>query len=323
MTTFGLHLTDFSAPQFAGHRLLDAVTEIASALDRDPAFTTLWVTDHLQNLGPAGPSAPMPEAYSLLNAVAARTSSLQLGVLATSVLYRRPTMLAKLVSTLDALSNGRAILGIGAGHPRTEAEHRAYGYEFPSVGQRMNLLESALATIRPMIAATATPASPPNSPRPARPAGIPVLVAGSGEQRLLRIAARHADMINLSFPSGDTLDRIAHKRDVLAAHCATVGRGPAEITITYKAVLSVAETSTRAHAVWDEWRAGRGIPDLNSRAGVFVGSSAEVAAQFEPWLRAGIDHFVLELPHTDPASVALAGATLAGLRTPAGVSGAW
>jgi alkanesulfonate monooxygenase SsuD/methylene tetrahydromethanopterin reductase-like flavin-dependent oxidoreductase (luciferase family) len=318
MTTFGLHLTDFSTPEFAGDGLLDAVTDIATALELVPAFTTLWLTDHLQYLGPAGAGAPMPEAYSLLNAVAARTSRLQLGVLATSVAYRQPALLAKQIATLDALSGGRAILGIGAGHPRTEAEHRAYGYEFPGIAQRMDLLERALEKIRPMIAATASVDSPANNPRPVRPGGVPVLVAGSGEQRLLRIAARHADQINLSFPSGDTFDRIEHKRRVLATHCATVGRDPDEIAVTYKAVVAIAETTDGARADWEGWRVPRGIPDVGATAGVFVGSPLEIAEQFEPWLHVGIDHFVLELVRTDPASIALAGQTLSGLHAMAG-----
>ncbi|MCU1472845.1 MAG: hypothetical protein JWQ92_913 [Amnibacterium sp.] len=320
MPTFGLHLTDFSAPEFTGGRLLDAVTDLTTALEQTPAFTTLWVTDHVQFLGPAGPYAPMPEAYSLLNAVAARTSRLQLGVLATSVLYRRPTLLAKLVSTLDALSGGRAILGIGAGHPRTEAEHRAYGYDFPSIARRMEILQDALEVIRPMITRTPDPDSPPNSPRPMRPAGIPVLVAGSGEQRLLRIAARHADMINLSFPSGDSRDRIAHKRRVLAGHCATVGRDEGEIAITYKGMLAVAHESEQARAEWDEWRTARGMPEMNSAAGVFVGDPDEVADQLAPWLHLGIDHFVFELPHATPESIAVAGRAIAHLTSSAAVA---
>lgn len=302
MTTFGLHLTDFSGPQFSGTGLLGAVTDIADALEQSPAFTTLWLTDHMQNLGPAGPAAPMPEAYSLLNAVAARTSTLRLGVLATSVLYRHPQFLAKTVCTLDLLSGGRSILGIGAGHPRTEVEHVAFGYEFPDVGSRMHRLESALETIRPMIGS----------------AGIPVLVAGSGEQRLLRIAARHADMINLSFPSGDSIDRIAHKREVLARHCATVGRDPEEIAVTYKAILAVDETAQRAREQWRQWRSARAVPDVGSRAGVFVGSPDEIAEQFEPWLHAGIAHFVVEFTRTDAASIALADRALAALRADSG-----
>lgn len=310
MATFGLHLTDFT--EFDGNRLLDDLTDVTAALERSPGFTALWVTDHLQNLGPAGPSAPMPEAYSLLNALAARTERIQLGVLATSVLYRSPTMLAKLAATLDALSGARAILGIGAAHPRTAGEHVAYGYEFPAIARRMELLENALRVIRPMISADADGESPPNSPRPSRPGGIPILVAGSGEQRLLRIAARHADLINLSFPSGDSLDRIEHKRAVLAAHCATVGRDPSQIAVTYKAVLAVARTSQQARVEWDEWRCARRIPDFGSGAGVFVGSPGEIADQLQPWLRVGIDHFVFELPHTSPESVDLVAKAVAG-----------
>jgi alkanesulfonate monooxygenase SsuD/methylene tetrahydromethanopterin reductase-like flavin-dependent oxidoreductase (luciferase family) len=319
MTTFGLHLTDFTAPEFAGDRLLDAVSVIAAEMEGTPAFTTLWLSDHMQYLGPGGVRAPMPEAYSLLNAVAARTSRIQLGVLATSVLYRQPTLLAKQVVTLDALSSGRAILGIGAGHPRTEAEHLAYGYEFPGIGRRMDILERALETIRPMIAAVPPDESPPNEPRAVRPGGVPVLVAGSGEQRLLRVAARYADMINLSFPSGDSLDRIQHKRRVLATHCATVGRDPDDITVTYKAVVSVAKNSADAHRDWQQWRLARGIAECDSAAGVFVGTAQEVIDQFQPWLLVGIDHFVVELVRTDAASIARAGRALAQLGAMVGV----
>lgn len=300
MTSFGLHLTDFSQPRFAGNRLLGAITEITTELERQPAFTHLWVTDHVQSPGPAGAITPMPEAYSLLNAIAVRTSRLELGVLATSVLYRRPEFLANLALTLDALSGGRAILGIGAGHPRTEAEHVAYGYEFPAVPKRMELLDHALDLIKPKIDA------------------IPVLVAGSGEQQLLRIAARHADMINLSFPSGDTIDRIDHKRDVLAAHCADIGRDPAEVSVTYKAVMAVAETSRQAHADWDSWRSTRGFADANSHSGVFIGTPDDISEQLAPWLRVGIDQFVLEFARTDADSIALAGSALNELDTVAG-----
>lgn len=319
MTTFGLHLTDFSAPVFAGDHLLDGVTSITDALERSRAFSALWLTDHVQNLGPAGTAAPMPEAYSLLSAVAARTASLDLGVLATSVLYRQPQLLAKLACTLDALSGGRAVLGLGAGHPRTEIEHVAFGYAFPDIPTRMELLDRALETIRPMIGEVPAPGSPVNSPRARRRGGIPVLVAGSGEQRLLRIAARHADLVNLSFPSGDTLDRVPHKLEVLAKHCAAVGRHRDEISVSYKTVIAVAETPAAARAQWDRWRNERAIPDVGSRAGAFVGSPEEIAEQLAPWLRAGIDHFMVELTCTDPATIDLVDRVLARIAAPAGV----
>jgi alkanesulfonate monooxygenase SsuD/methylene tetrahydromethanopterin reductase-like flavin-dependent oxidoreductase (luciferase family) len=312
MTTFGVHLTGFDGPAFAGERLLDGVGDIAAAMEASGSLSTLWLTDHMQHLGPHGPTSPMPESYLLLSALAARTSTLRLGMLATSVLYRQPALLAKMATTLDNISGGRMILGIGAGHPRTEDEVRAYGYDFPPIGERMARLESALETIRAMVGPVAQDDAPPNWPRPVQQGGIPVLVAGSGEQRLLRIAARHADLINLSFPSGDTLDRIPHKRDVLARHCATVGRDPATIGVTYKAVLSIAQTSSAARANWDASQWAPFFAGTDARHGVFVGEPADVLDQLEPWLTAGIDHIVFELPGgNDAKTVALAGETLA------------
>lgn len=317
MTTFGLHLTNFQPAAYAEHRMLPGIVDVAAAMESSGGFSALWLADHMQNLSPDGPTSPMPESYVLLGALACATSTLDLGVLATSVLYRRPELLAKMVTTLDALSGGRVVLGIGAGHPRTEAEHRAYGYQFPTVGERMGLLEDALRTIGPMLAAQAERDSPPNWPRPIRPGGIPILVAGSGEQRLLRIAARYADLINLSFPSGDSLDTIAHKRAVLAAHCGTVGRDPAQIRVTYKAMLSIADSSDSARHKWENWRQPRGIGVVTSSAGVFVGEPGEIAEQLQPWLAANIDHIVFELPDADdPNTVSLASTTLAQLASP-------
>ncbi|MDQ6797680.1 MAG: LLM class flavin-dependent oxidoreductase [Actinomycetota bacterium] len=314
MTTFALHLTNFHDPTLAGDNLLDGLCDVTAAMEASGGLEALWLTDHLQYLGPEGPTAPMPESYVVLAALASRTSTLQLGVLATSVLYRSPSLLAKMVTTLDVVSGGRAILGIGAGHPRTEAEHRAFGYEFPSVGERMARLEQALETIRSMVGPVPVDDAPPNWPRPAQPGGIPVLVAGSGEQRLLRIAARYADLINLSFPSGDTLERIPHKLGVLNRHCETVGRDPATIAVTYKAVLSIAPSAGEARSKWNAWRSARGIGDLGADHGVFVGEPAHIIDQLSPWLQAGIDQIIVELPDGhDPKTVALAGETLAQL----------
>jgi alkanesulfonate monooxygenase SsuD/methylene tetrahydromethanopterin reductase-like flavin-dependent oxidoreductase (luciferase family) len=312
MTTYGLHLTDFDAPAFAGQRLLRGITDVAHAMESSGGFSSLWLTDHVQNLGPDGPTSPMPESYVVLGALAATTSHLRLGVLATSVLYRSPALLAKMTTTLDVLSGGRVVLGIGAGHPRTEQEVRAYGYPFPPVGERMRMLDDALRSIRAMIGARPDAEAPPNWPRPAQAGGIPILVAGSGEQRLLRVAARHADLINLSFPSGDSLDRIPHKIRVLAGHCRTVGRDPRAVGVTYKAVLAIDSSADAARATWDAWRRRRGIGEANATDGVFVGDPAQVIDQLGPWLDSGVEHFVFEvLGGDDPKMITLAGETLA------------
>lgn len=314
MTTYGLHLTDFHPPAFAGQRLLRGITDVAHAMESSGGFSSLWLTDHVQSLAPDGPTSPMPESYVVLGALAAATSQLRLGVLATSVLYRAPALLAKMATTLDVLSGGRAVLGIGAGHPRAEDEVLGYGYRFPPVGERMRLLDDTLHTIRAMIGPRPDPDAPPNWPRPAQAGGIPILVAGSGEQRLLRIAAQHADLINLSFPSGDSLDRIPHKLQVLAGHCRTVGRDPRAVGVTYKAVLAIDSSADAACARWDAWRRRRGIGEVNATHGVFVGDPAQVIDQLRPWLDTGIGHFVFEvLGGDDPKTVTLAGETLAGI----------
>ena len=310
MTTFGLHLTSYPAPS-AGGSVAAYTRDVAAAAEDTGVFSTLWLTDHVHSPGPAGPAAPMPESHLVLAAVAACTQRLDLGLLAASVIYRNPALLGKMITTLDVLSGGRAILGIGAGHPRTQAEAESYGFPFPPVRARMEMLERALEVIRPMITSGSASGAPPNWPRPLRPGGIPVLVAGSGEQRLLRIAAKHADMINLSLPSGDSLTRIPHKLDVLRQHCATVGRDPAQITVTYKATMAVAESRAQARAAWDEWAPSFGLREPVAAAGAFVGEPADIAAMARPFLDAGVDHLIVELAGgTGPESIALAAKAL-------------
>ncbi len=315
MTTFGLHLTSYPGPDTGGS-IAAWTRDVAAAAEDSGVFGTLWLTDHLQNPGPA---APTPDPHLVLAAVAACTQRLELGLLAASVVYRNPALLAKMITTLDVLSGGRAILGIGAGHPRTQAEAEAYGYAFPPVRARMEMLDHALEVIRPMIGAEPADGAPPNWPRPLRPGGIPVLVAGSGEQRLLRIAAKHADMINLSLPSGDSLARIPHKLDVLHQHCATVGRDPAHITVTYKATMAVAESGEQARAAWDQWAPSFGLREPAAETGAFVGEPAGIAGMVRPFLDAGIDHLVVELAgRPGPESIALAAKALAPLMPAAG-----
>jgi alkanesulfonate monooxygenase SsuD/methylene tetrahydromethanopterin reductase-like flavin-dependent oxidoreductase (luciferase family) len=313
MTTFGLHLTNYPVPEVGGS-IAAYTRDVAMAAESSGVFSALWLTDHVHNIGPGGPADPMPESHLVLAAIAARTHELDLGLLATSVVYRNPALLAKMITTLDVLSSGRAILGIGAGHPRTRAEAESYGYRFPPVGTRMEMLDRALEVIRSMIGPEPVGGAPPNWPRPLRAGGIPVLVAGSGEQWLLRIAAKHADMINLSLPSGDGLARIPHKLDVLRQHCATVGRDPALITVTYKATMAVAESRGQARAAWDQWGLPFGISEPAAEAGAFVGEPAEIADMIRPFLDAGVQHLIVELAGgARPESVALATRALAPL----------
>jgi len=211
-------------------RLTEAVRAAEAA-----GFDAISVPDHVhQNQVGGGPASPMFEAYTVLGALATVTSSARLFSLVSPVTLRSPGLLAKAVSTLDVLSGGRAVLGVGAGWDAAESE--AYGIEFPSLGERFDRLDEELAICQALLRdppATVTGKfyavrEAHNSPRPVR-GSVPVLVAGGGERRTLDLVARYADACNVF--AGEP-DAVRHKFDVLDRHCERAGRDPAEITRT-------------------------------------------------------------------------------------------
>src|SRR6266478_327889 len=147
MTLFGLQIPNFR-PAAPDAEMFDHTVARAAAAEHG-GFDSLWVMDHFWQL-PAlgGPDEPILEAYTLLGALAARTSRVQLSTLVTGVTYRNPALLAKMVTTLDVISKGRAMLGIGAAW--NESEHRGLGFDFPPVGERMDRLDEALSICRLM-----------------------------------------------------------------------------------------------------------------------------------------------------------------------------
>ena len=227
----------------------------AAKLAEESGFDAISVPDHVhQNQVGGGPASPMFEAYTVLGALAAVTSSVHLFSLVSPVTLRAPGLLAKAVTTLDVISGGRAVLGVGAGWD--VAEHEAYGIEFPGLGERFDRLDEELAICRAMFTTEQTTYAGKfyamkdayNSPRPAR-GSIPVLVAGGGEKRTLNLVAQYADACNVF--AGDVAG-VRHKFDVLAAHCERIGRDPAEITKTLFAFdtsdLGALEASARSLA---------------------------------------------------------------------------
>jgi F420-dependent oxidoreductase-like protein len=199
-------------------------------------FDAITVPDHVhQNqVAGGGPDSPMFDAYSLLGALATLTTTVRLFALVSPVTLRHPGLLAKAVTTLDVLSRGRAVLGIGAGWDVAESE--AYGVSFPSAGERFDRLEEALAICDALLTegkATFagkfyTMREARNSPRPVH-GTIPVLVAGGGERRTLDLVARYGDACNVLAADPPAVRR---KFEVLDRHCGRVGRDPLEITRT-------------------------------------------------------------------------------------------
>ena len=313
MIRLGLQIPNFTYPGVPDDELFERVAAQAVAAE-ESGFDSLFVMDHFYQLGGLGlPSDHMLEAYTLLGALAARTSSIQLGALVSSVTYRYPAVLAKIVTTLDVVSAGRAILGIGAGW--YEEEHDAYGIPFPSGRERLDRLEEALQICRAMFTQELATfigghhwvKHALNNPRPLRPGGIPILVGGAGEQRTLQLVARYADACNL-FGAPKV---VRHKLEVLARHCEEVGRDPAEITATRLGSLAVGETREAAEAALAAY-ARESINDPAIVSAMFMaGGPDEIAAQVDAHREAGVKGFVFSMPHTsDPDQIRLAGSIL-------------
>jgi F420-dependent oxidoreductase-like protein len=312
MIRFGLQLPSFTFPGVPDDHMFARVAEIASAAE-DGGFDSFFVMDHFQQIGILGPpEEPMLEAYTLLGAVAARTSRIKLGTLVTGVAYRNPALLAKMVTTLDVVSSGRAILGIGAAWNDKEATE--YGYDWPPTGERMDRLEDALRICRAMFnddRATVTGrrhsvADALNFPRPIQAGGPEILIGGSGERRTLRLVAQYGDACNLF---GD-VDTIRHKLTVLADHCRDVGRDPAEITKTRYTTLVIAPTKEQAQRRFEQLPGTAGLSD-ELRSLYAVGDPDTVCENVQAFFDAGINGIIFGAPaDTSPEDVALAGHAL-------------
>jgi F420-dependent oxidoreductase-like protein len=229
----GIHFGSYGSVD-DGAAVFSRLAEAARAAE-EAGFDAVSVPDHVhQNQVGGGPASPMFEAYTVLGALALATSSATLFSLVSPVTLRSPGLLAKAVTTLDVISGGRAVLGVGAGWDA--AEHAAYGIEFPGLGERFDRLDEQLAICRAMFRAEQATFTGKyyalrdayDSPRPVR-GSIPVLVAGGGEKRTLDLVARYGDACNVVAREPA---EVRHKFDVLDRHCERIGRDPAEITRT-------------------------------------------------------------------------------------------
>jgi len=306
MIRLGLQIPNFTYPGVSDGELFESVAGVAAAAELN-GFDSIWVMDHFYQLPMLGqPDANMLESYTLLGGLAARTTTARLGTLVTGVTYRNPAILAKEVTTLDVISSGRAVLGIGAAW--FDVEHAGLGVNFPPVGERMDRLEEALQICRAMFRDErptfagryyqVTDAI--NQPAPVQPGGPPILIGGQGEKRTLKLAAIYADALNLT--SGR--DEIPHKVSVLAAHCAAVGRDPASINVSWLASAVVGSTPAEALAVRDDMMRARGVDwsalDSATRdmlsARILVGTPDEIAESVMAAMAGGLDGIILNFP---------------------------
>jgi F420-dependent oxidoreductase-like protein len=265
---FGLQVSNFEWGDASTPDTLAAIAHRAEAA----GFESLWVMDHFRQIPQVGPAwSDMLEAYTTLAWLAGVTDTIRLGTLVTGLTYRNVGLLAKIISTLDVLSNGRAICGIGAGW--FKQEHEAYGYEFPPDRERLDLLEDALQALPVLWGSGAKSfegkvVSIPEAmayPRPVQE-HVPILVGGSGEKRTLKLVAQYADACNLM---GDP-DEVRHKLSLLDAHCETVGRNRAEIEVTHLSPAFVYATKQEL-----ESEASAMSMDVETLLGRFTGGTVD------------------------------------------------
>jgi F420-dependent oxidoreductase-like protein len=248
----GLQIPDFTWP--GGPALLGSELATAGRTADEAGFDFIAVMDHFFQIRGVGPAEhEMLEAYTTLGYLAGCTSRARLLTLVTGAVYRQPGVLAKIVTTLDVLSGGRAWLGIGAAW--NEEESRGLGIGFPPVAERFERLEETLQICLQMWRGDQTPFTgrhyrlerPLNSPQALSRPHPPIMIGGGGERKTLRFVARYAQACNL-FPGPD----LAHKLDVLRAHCDAEGRDYGEIIKTCYYRFDVGERGERAGQVVDE-----------------------------------------------------------------------
>jgi F420-dependent oxidoreductase-like protein len=289
---FGLHLSSFA---FAGGTaaISGRLREIAGAAE-DAGFDALYVMDHFRQIPQIGRAwENFLESYTTLAYLAACTERVRLGALVTGITYRNAAHLGKIVATLDVVSGGRAVCGLGLGW--FKAEHDAYGWEFPSVARRYAMLEDALRML-PLLWGPGSPSfagrelAVPEAvgyPRPLQE-HVPIILGGGGERRTLRLAARYADAANVL---GD-LDAVRHKAAVLRAHCAEAGR---EVELTHLCTALVGADDRHVAELVERLRPRRQDP-AGYAASVHAGTVDDQIGRFRELAEAGVAEVMIRLP---------------------------
>ena len=271
----------------------------AQAADR-LGYDHLWTWDHLLPIF-GDPDQPIVEGYTTLAALAGATERIRLGLFVGANTFRNPGLAVKSIVTIDHISAGRAMLGLGGAW--FELEHRAFGIDFGSgFGQRLDWLAEAVPAARALLDGETVTSAPGGRyafddlrilPPPVQ-AHLPIVIGGSGERKTLPIVARWADMWN-AFGSPDEL---AAKDAILRARCEDVGRDPATIERSVGCKITIRPTLAEANAVversLDHNKASRSLPDTD--ATFWTGTPESVADTMRAYSRIGFDTFIVELP---------------------------
>lgn len=299
MTRLGYQIPNFTYPGMGGADIFESVVAQAKAAEAS-GYDRVFVMDHFYQLPGIGtPDEPMFECYAMLSALAQHTQRVRLSALVTGNSYRNPALLAKTITTLDHVSNGRATLGIGCGW--FEKEHVDLGFEFGTFTDRFEKLEEALQIIGPMLRGERPTLDGEhyrvkeaiNSPPPI--SRIPIMIGGQGEKKTLRMVAQYADESNLV---GDNA-AIPRKLEVLAEHCERLGRDRSEITVTKLQMVAVAPTQEELDADFRAIAEAKGWSDAHiaaAKGALITGDPDTVGAVLEDAVSKGLDGIAVDLP---------------------------
>ena len=283
--------------------------EVVSAARRADSlgYDSVWMWDHLYSIAGDGvdPYRPIFEGWTSMSALAALTSHIRLGLLVGSNPIRNPGLVAKMAATLDHISNGRAIVGLGAGW--FELEHAAHGIEFGSgFGERLTWLDESVGIIRGLLdGETVNHQSDKyhfvdarHAPRPVQ-ARLPIMVGGNGLKKTLRTVAKYADLWNTM----GAVDDVALRDHVLREHCTVVGRDQSDIERTLEFKPIIRDDPAEAERVWAAALERAGThPDAIRNA--WLGSPQQIAERLEPYASLGFETVIIELPAPyDPETI--------------------
>jgi F420-dependent oxidoreductase-like protein len=314
MTRLGYQIPNFTYPGVEPDGIFDVLVAQAQAAEAS-GFDRLLLMDHFFQLpGIGDPDDYMLECYTALAALAQHTDTMRLSSLVTGNTYRNPAVLAKIITTLDLVSSGRASLGIGAGW--FELEHNAFGIPFGTFTDRFEKLDEALQIIVPMLRGERPSLRGKhyhtieaiNSPAPI--SRVPIMIGGNGEKKTLRMVAQYADESNLTCDLAEVPQKLA----ALAEHCERLGRDRSEIVVTKLVTMVIGESHDEAVESMKLYIENHGWPsdviDLVMPR-LTIGSPDDIGEALQALADAGLDGITLNLVANahQPEMIALAGST--------------
>ena len=293
----GLQIPSFSFHTRPSENVYSVTQEIAETAEAS-GLDSVWLMDHLFQIPVVAPETdPILDCWTGLAALAAATSKLKLGTLVAAAGFRPPSVLAKMTSTIDVISNGRFIAGIGAGW--CDWEHKAYGLDFPPVGVRMQRLEEAIHVLKAMWTEERATFTGRHfqvegavcSPKPVQRPHPPILIGGSGERVTLRITAQHAQAHNLG---GGTPQENAHTLAVLRGHCERLGTDYDAILKTRLQSVMFASSAAEAEAKMERVRPpGCSVEHFKRRT--IIGTPDQVAEQLRAYVDVGVQYLIVSV----------------------------